>query len=607
MSYPLDWIRISTSRRISALHLHRVAGHAITAKSMSMIFRSSLAALGLWTLSVYAQPTVSSAVNAASYLTPPAGGTSASPVPTPAPIAQGSIFVVFGTGFGGPAQASSLPLQTSLASTSISVTSGGQNIAAYMVYAFPTQLAAILPSTTPTGAATLTVTANGQTSKAINVVVTQAVPGIFTLNAQGYGPGVAQVAVSGTDIRLNNLTTPGTPNSVMILYGTGLGPISGVADNVAPGAASTGGTVTVTIGGKQATVLYAGRSPQFPGEDQINIQLPPDVPFGCYTPSVVTVIGVPSNDFVLSTGSALGSCVHAFGLSAATEAALDASPTATANVGVFAAVRGAVPPIVAEGAGGLFDSANESQLFNMYQTILTNFHVVYYPAPAGGCVVYDELSLPSGIPIPSDFTGVGGKELMPAASLTLSGPNNASQGIIRAGNTNGAGYLWVNILGGTATPVLGQGTYTLAGAAGPDIAAFSAQTQFPPNVTWPNVGSIQPQISGTTITWTGGGTTAQPNMNIFGNSSIFNPTDPSKNRGKSFSCIVPASASPYAIPASVTQQLPTAGSGEIAVGSIGISNGGGGQFTANLTNGSPLDGSFFGFGEAFVASGVTWK
>lgn len=515
---------------------------------------------------------------------------------------------------GGPIQAATLPLQTSLGGTSISVTSGGQSVAAFMDYAFPTQLAAILPSNTPTGPATLTVTSNGQTSKPINIVVTKAVPGIFTWNAQGFGAGVAQVALSGTDIRLNNLTTPGTPGSVMILYGTGLGPISGIGDDVAPGAVSTGGTVTVTIGGKQASVLYAGRAPQFPGEDQINIQLPADVPLGCYTPAVVTVNGVPSNDFVISTASALGSCVHPFGLSADTEAALDsqgaaslvAGSTATANVGVFAAVRGAVPPIVAEGAGGLFESANEVQLFNTYQTILSNFHVVYYPAPVNGCVVYDELSVPSGIPIPNDFSGIGSKELQPAPSLTISGPNNASQGIIRAGGP-GAGFLWVNILGGVSTPVLGAGTYTLAGAAGPDISAFSAKTEFPANVTWPNVGSIQPQIAGTTIAWTGGGTAAQPNMNIFGNSSIYNPTDPSKNRGKSFSCIVPATSSPFAIPPDVTKQLPTAGAGEIAVGSIGISNGGGTPFTATLANGKPLDGSFFGFGEAFVNSAITWK
>src|SRR5260370_11347840 len=140
-----------------------------------------------------------------------------------------------------------------------------------MVHTLAPQRAAILPSNTAPGPATLTVTNNGQTSKSINIVITKSVPGIFTFNSQGFGPGIAQVAFSGTDIRLNNLTTPGTPNSVMILYGTGLGPISG-GDSTPPGAVSTGGAVTVTGGGKRATRLYAGRAPPFPGGDPINVQ-----------------------------------------------------------------------------------------------------------------------------------------------------------------------------------------------------------------------------------------------------------------------------------------------------------------------------------------------
>ena len=573
---------------------------------MSFILRIGSVVLVLGSVCGFAQPVVSSALNAASYIAPPPQGVNASP----APLAQGSIFVVFGTGLSsaGLVQASSFPLTATLNGTSIAVSSGGQAFNALMVYTLPTQLAAILPSNTPAGAATLTVSYNGQTSKSINIVVTKSVPGIFTFNSQGYGPGIAQVAFSGTDIRLNNLTTPGLPNSVMILYGTGLGPISG-GDSTPPGAVSTGGTVTVTVGGKAATVLYAGRAPQFPGEDQINIQLPPDVPLGCYTPAVVTVNGVPSNDFTLSTASATGSCVHPFGLSAATEAQVDAG--GTANVGVFAAVRGAVPPIVAEGAGGLFGAANASQLFNTYQTIITAFRVVYYPAPTGGCVVFDQLSLPtSGAPIPSDFTSIGSKELQPGASLLLTGPGGARQGILRAGSGDpGSGYLWVNIIGSASPAELGPGTWTLSSAAGPDIAAFNASTEFPANFTWTNMGNLlsPPVANGVTILWSGGGTAAQPNVNIYGNSSVFNPADPSKNRGKGFSCIVPATGSPFAVPANITQQLPVAGAGEIGAGSMGVSTGGGSQFNATLTNGKSLDGSFFGFGEAFTNSPTTWK
>src|SRR5438067_13767488 len=112
---------------------------------MLMFFRISAAAFVLSGLCGFAQPVVSAAVNAASYFAPPPAGNT----PSPAPIAQGSIFVVYGTDFGGPVLATTLPLQTSLGNTSISVSSGGQNYAAFMVYVLPGQPAAILPSNAP--------------------------------------------------------------------------------------------------------------------------------------------------------------------------------------------------------------------------------------------------------------------------------------------------------------------------------------------------------------------------------------------------------------------------------------------------------------------------
>jgi hypothetical protein len=47
----------------------------------------------------------------------------------------------------------------------------------------------------------------------------------------------------------------------------------------------------------------------------------------------------------------------------------------------------------------------------------------------------------------------------------------------------------------------------------------------------------------------------------------------------------------------------------VEIGSLGISIGGGGQFNATLTGGQKLDGTFFGFGEAYVNNGSTfsWK
>src|ERR1035438_10427663 len=85
--------------------------------------------------SVLAQPKIGSIVNTASYLTPPKDS-KGNPIGKDV-IAQGSIFIVFGTGMGPstPTYPNGLPLPTSLPATngtSISISAGGQKIAAFL-------------------------------------------------------------------------------------------------------------------------------------------------------------------------------------------------------------------------------------------------------------------------------------------------------------------------------------------------------------------------------------------------------------------------------------------------------------------------------------------
>jgi hypothetical protein len=229
--------------------------------------------------------------------------------------------------------------------------------------------------------------------------------------------------------------------------------------------------------------------------------------------------------------------------------------------------------------------------------------VTSYPAPTGQCVLYDELSVPSGLTIP-DFSTIGSVELKSQPfALTLTAPDNTTTAIL----ATTAGYIKVNLIGPASPPILGPGTFALSGTAGPDVAAFKATTQFPENLVWSNIGNLMsPPRTGVTITWTGGGS---GNLNIFGNATVFNTADPTQNRGKSFSCLVPATgSSPFLIPVDgILSKLPVPqGANEIGAGSLGIAVGGGSQFNATLTSGKSLDGSIFGFGEAFV-NAVTWK
>ena len=127
-----------------------------------------------------AQPVVSSGgvVNAASYLPG---------------IAQGSMFIVFGTGLGPGqlAQAGRFPLATSLAGTAVTVSQGPNTRSVPLVYSSASQIAAILPSDTPVGLNTLAVTYGGQTSKTVQFQVVRSLFGAFTANSRGTGPAIA--------------------------------------------------------------------------------------------------------------------------------------------------------------------------------------------------------------------------------------------------------------------------------------------------------------------------------------------------------------------------------------------------------------------------------
>src|ERR1019366_9478285 len=183
-------------------------------------------------------------------------------------IAQGSLFVVFGSGMG-PAQiqnATSFPLPTTLAGTSASVTVNGTTVSCIMIYTQNGQIAAILPSSTPIGTGTIRLTYNGAGSPTAPIQVAAVSPGLFTRSQQGSGPGVIQDANGA----YNGFTNAFKPGQTVTFWGTGFGPISGSDAGVPPSGNLPGTNVTALIGGQTATVTYAGRS-SHAGVYQINI------------------------------------------------------------------------------------------------------------------------------------------------------------------------------------------------------------------------------------------------------------------------------------------------------------------------------------------------
>lgn len=238
---------------------------------------------------------------AAGYAQTPSVGGVANAASGATTIAPGSLASVFGSQLAsGLAQADSIPLSNQIADVKVSF----NNIPAPILFVSPGQVNVQVPGAVAGGSATVVVTRNGVSSPPSNVQVGTVSPGIFASSQQGtlYG-----VAVNFTD---NTLAWPsaiaGHPASaggILTIYATGLGPVD---SPVPDGSASsdklrlTTTPLTVLVGGMPASVLggAAALSPQFVGVNQINIQLPANVPLGDSVSLQLQMGGVTSTDQV---------------------------------------------------------------------------------------------------------------------------------------------------------------------------------------------------------------------------------------------------------------------------------------------------------------------
>jgi uncharacterized protein (TIGR03437 family) len=139
---------------------------------------------------------------------------------------------------------------------------------------------------------TIVVEYSGVQSAALTYNVVSAAPGIYTLNKQGTGPG----AILNQDgLTVNGLNAPEKRGNVIAIYMTGEGQTDpqGVDGVVIPAVVSAlkkpQQKVTVTIGGVDAVVEYAGSAPGLiSGVMQVNATIPLLAPTGTQ-PVVVTV------------------------------------------------------------------------------------------------------------------------------------------------------------------------------------------------------------------------------------------------------------------------------------------------------------------------------
>lgn len=211
------------------------------------------------------------------------------PVPTtvvnaasgiPGALAPGEIISIYGT-YLGPAKGVGLivsggKVQTTLAGIQVLF----DGLAAPLLYVSSGQINAVVPFELNGRFQTrMQVSNNGTVSSTLDLAVTPAAPGLFTLTQNGMGQG----AILNSTGNVNGTNSPAAKGSIIVLYATGGGETTpiGVTGAVTPidgtGLKQISG-VTVMVGGQAATVLYAGSAPGFvEGALQINVQLPANV------------------------------------------------------------------------------------------------------------------------------------------------------------------------------------------------------------------------------------------------------------------------------------------------------------------------------------------
>ncbi len=135
-----------------------------------------------------------------------------------------------------------------------------------LIFAGTTQINFVVPSGVTLGDAALIVR-NVSGSAEFPVTIAATAPGLFSANGTGQGLAAAQALIVNADKSVTTLTVADGPIRVLpgtevylVLYGTGI--------------RGHGPSVSATIGGRAAEVLFAGPQGSFPGLDQVNLRVP---------------------------------------------------------------------------------------------------------------------------------------------------------------------------------------------------------------------------------------------------------------------------------------------------------------------------------------------
>jgi uncharacterized protein (TIGR03437 family) len=515
--------------------------------------------------SLSAAPSITGVYNAGSWIPPnlPNSG-----------VAQGAIFTVTGTGLGPSTleQVQSYPLPTTqgLGGTTLQVTIGGVTETCIMIYTVATQVAAILPSATPVGSGTLTLTYQGAPSSfAIKVVAADV--GTFTLNQGGTGPGVF------TDSAYHPITMINAAHAgdTLILWGTGLGAVSG--DETQPPTETDLGTgVQVMVGNQLAKVTYGGRGSS-PGLDQINFVVPANVT-GCKTSVAVILGGVTGNVTSLSVAPAgQTTCGDLF--NALTTANLQkAVSSGSLNLGgITLSHTTGGDRLVANFGSFPVDSLIRSYGGNAAPSI-------------GNCLAYEILNDALTFTDP-----IQAAPLHAGEQLVLTGPNGNKT--VDAFSTG----IYEATLATSSPFFISPGNYTVTnGSGGSDVPAFTWNLTLPPSVVPTNLPASVDLTQNLTLTWTGGSAYSVVGIYLFNGVK----TTSSLNSYTYIACTADAPGGAFTIPSAILSLLPADGYGATNTPGVNIQIAGIADSRFAVAGSPGLDEGFF---TALVENGAVAK
>lgn len=477
--------------------------------------------------------------------------------------AKGSIFAVFGTNLSAttvPLQGG--PLKTTLSGVTLNVTVNGTAVQPLLYYLSPTQINAVLPSATPAGTGTLTVTNGSGTSAGYPIKVVESAFGLLTFN---YGSGPLAGFNASNNGAYLGFTAAANPGDVLELWGTGLGP---VADDAAGGPVSD--AATVYIGGVAVTPQYQGRS-SYTGLDQINVEVPQGVT-GCNVSVVVKTGDYVSNFGTLPVAATGRTCSD--DNNPLTGSILNQiAQSGTLSIGAVSLNESTTQPETIDGIvispGGTTDSGSAGFFKITYSQLVTG---AYSTASVGSCTVsFYNASASSQTPPPA-FTFT---YLNAGPNVNINGPDGLIAMPLKTETVQGTTYeSYTTPSADTSFIPAAGGSFTFDnGSGGPDVGAFTASLNLASPLVWSNINSISTvtRANGQLINWTGGDPGTFVSINGFSYGAIAGSSTDFVVGG--FICQAPASAGSFTVPSAVLLSMPQSTTvAGVSFSSLAVSN-----------------------------------